>query len=95
MTGRKMANMVIRMDAPVSTVDTTGFTRPPVAAVEASLVTALELFIKPASPPPAMSAILHFANGPISTKVLKLIKVPAAAASGIAIVSRALSTNGI
>ncbi len=80
---------------PVSTVDTTGFAKPPVVAVDVNLPVAFAPFIAAAVPPPAIIANDHVITGSRFATVETITAVPAIAANGIAILSKALSTHGI
>ena len=80
---------------PVSTVDTMGFATPPVVAVEVNLPAAFAPLIADAVPPPAMMAKDQVTTGSKSAIVDTITAVPAMAANGRAILSKALSTQGI
>lgn len=93
--GAKIEAVETTTAVPVSTVETTGFAKPPVVAVEVSLPAALAPFIAEAVPPPAIIAKDHVITGSKSAIVDTITAVPAMAANGIAKLSRALSTQGI
>lgn len=94
-TGRKRESTLIIIEVPVSTVATTGFAKPPVVAVEASLVEAVVPLITDAVPPPAIIANAHVVMGDKSATVATITAVPAIVANGIAIVSNKLSNHGM
>lgn len=91
-TGMKIENTDITTEVPVSIVDTTGFAIPPVVAVEANLVVPELLATAAAVPPPAIIAKAQVITGLKSATVDTITAVPAMAAKGMAIVSKALST---
>ena len=80
---------------PVSTVETTGFAKPPVVAEDVNLPAAFAPFIAVAVPPPAIIAKDHVITGSKSATVDTITAVPAIAASGMAILSRILSNQGM
>lgn len=88
----KIENTDITTEVPVSIVDTTGFAIPPVVAVEANLVVPELLATAAAVPPPAIIAKAQVITGLKSATVDTITAVPAMAAKGMAIVSKALST---
>lgn len=94
-TGKKIETTDISMAESVSIVDTMGFPTPPVDVVEANLVTLEDPEIAAAVPPPAMMASDHDIIGLKSTIVDIITAVPANAASGMEILSNALSIKGI
>ena len=87
--------MDITTELPASTVDTAGFPKPPVVAVEANLAMLVKPWTVPATPPPTITASPHFKNGVISETAEAITIVPATVAAGTAIVSRRLSTHGM
>src|SRR5690606_9911245 len=93
--GTRMEAVDTTTAAPVSTVDTTGFAKPPVLAVEASRPVALAPLMAVAVPPPAMMARVQVTTGSRSAAVETTTAVPARAAKGMARASRALSTQGM
>jgi hypothetical protein len=95
MGGTKMEAVLTATAAPVSTVDTNGFANPPVAPVEANLPVAFAPLMAVAVPPPAIMAKDHVMTGSILLAVETTAAVPAIPAKGRAIVSRALSTQGM
>lgn len=94
-TGKTNEIIVITIEVPVSTIETTGFPIPAVVTVDASLV-ALEVpEIAIAVPPPAIIAKAHVISGLKFTMVESITTVPATAAKGTAILSNKLSIYGI
>ena len=87
--------MDIIIAVPVSKEDTTGFAKPAVVAVDASLVALVDPAIAAAVPPPAIIAIAQVITGLKSATVETMTAVPAIAAKGTATESSKLSTNGI
>lgn len=77
---------------PVSTVETRGFAKPPVEAVDANRVAPEEPEMALAVPAPAIIANAHVITGLNSTTVDSITTVPAKAAKGTEIVSNTLST---
>ena len=94
-TGKKMDAVETTAAVPVSTVETIGLATPPVVAVEVNLPAALAPLMADAVPPPAIMANDHVTTGSKLATVDTITAVPAMAASGRAIVSKALSTHGI
>ena len=99
---RMIANGGTKIDAvetatavPVSTVDTTGFAKPPVVAVDVRRPAALAPFMALAVPPPAIMASDQVTTGSKLATVDTMTAVPAMAAKGRAILSNALSTHGM
>ena len=93
--GKNIEIMDITMDVPVSIVDTIGFPKPAVETVEPNLVALAELFTAAAVPPPAIIAKAQVITGLKSATVDTITAVPAMVASGIAMVSKKLSTTGM
>lgn len=93
--GKKIEIMDIKIELPVSMVDTTGFPKPAVDTVEPNRVALAELFTAAAVPPPAIIASTQVMVGLKSATVDTIIAVPASVAKGTATVSKRLSTNGI
>lgn len=93
--GKNIDTMDITIDVPVSIVDTTGFPKPAVETVEPNRVALAVLFTAAAVPPPAIIAKAQVITGLRSATVETITAVPAMVASGIAMVSRALSTTGM
>ncbi len=93
--GAKIDAVVTKSAVPVSTVETTGFARPPVAAVEANLLVAPAPFMAEAVPPPAMIAKDQVTTGSKSATVDTITAVPAMPAKGTAKLSKRLSTQGM
>ena len=93
--GKNIEAVVTTAAVPVSTVETIGLATPPVVAVEVSLPAALAPFIAEAVPPPAIIARDQVTTGSKLATVETITAVPAIAAKGKDMVSRALSTQGI
>ena len=93
--GAIIANMDMIIEEPVSTVETMGFAMPPVVAEEAKRVVEVDVLIAVAVPPPAIIANDQVMTGSRSAAVDNITAVPATAAKGTAIVSSALSNQGI
>src|SRR5690606_16027153 len=93
--GIKIEIMVIKTDVPVSIVDTKGFAKPPVVAVDVSLAAPDDPEMAAAVPPPAIMANVHVKTGLKSTMVDTITAVPAKVAKGTAILSNTLSIKGI
>ena len=93
--GRNMEKMDMTIDVPVSTVDTNGFPKPAVVALDVRRDAPAALFMVAAVPPPAMMASAQVMTGLKSATVDTITAVPAMAANGIAIVSNILSTKGM
>ncbi len=93
--GAKIEAVDTTTAVPVSMVDTNGFAKPPVVAVEANLLVAPAPFIAVAVPPPAIMAKDQVTTGSILAIVETITAVPAIAAKGMAILSNKLSTQGI
>ena len=86
---------VIKIEEPVSTVETIGFAIPPVVADEVKRSMDVLLLIAAAVPPPAIMANDQLTNGLKSLTVAIITAVPAIAANGTAMVSNKLSTQGM
>lgn len=93
--GAKIDAIETTTAVPVSTVEISGFARPPVVPVEANLPVADAPLIAVAVPPPAIIANDHVTKGSKLAAVATITAVPAIAAKGIAILSKRLSTQGI
>src|SRR5690554_3069792 len=93
--GKNIDTIDIIIDVPVSMVETIGFPKPAVETVEPNRVALAELFTAAAVPPPAIIAKAQVITGLKSTTVDTITAVPARVASGMAIVSKRLSTTGI
>ena len=93
--GKNIEITAITMDVPVSMVETNGFAKPPVDAVDTNLVVLEVPEIAAAVPPPAIMANAQVITGLKSDTVDNITAVPASAAKGIEILSSTLSTNGI
>ena len=91
-TGIKIDSTDITTEVPVSIVETTGFAIPPVVAVDAKRVAPELPATAAAVPPPAIIAKAQVITGLKSATVETITAVPAIAAKGIAIESKALST---
>ena len=83
------------IEVPVSITEITGFAMPAVVAVDANRVVLDEPLIAIEVPPPAMIAKAQVIVGSRPLTVATIIRVPAIAAAGTAIVSKTLSTQGI
>jgi len=94
-TGKKMDAVETTAAVPVSKVETMGFAIPPVVAVDVSLPAAFAPFIAEAVPPPAIMAKDQVTTGSKLATVDTITAVPAMAARGKDIVSKALSTHGM
>ena len=95
MGGTKIDAVETTTAAPVSTVDTMGLAIPPVVAVEVNRPVAFAPLMAVAVPPPAMIAKDQVTTGSKSATVDTITAVPAIPAKGMAILSKALSTQGI
>lgn len=95
MNGTNIEAVDTKTAVPVSSVDTIGFAKPPVVAVEASRLVAPAPLIAVAVPPPAMIANDQVTTGSRFATVETITAVPAIAANGTAILSNRLSTHGI
>lgn len=93
--GAKIDAADIATAVPVSTVDTNGFAIPPVVAVDVNLPAADAPFMAVAVPPPAIIAKDQVTTGSKFATVDTITAVPAIAAKGTEIPSKALSTQGI
>ena len=93
--GKKMDATETTAAVPVSTVETKGFAKPPVVAVEVSLPVALAPLMAEAVPPPAIMAKDQVTTGSRSATVETITAVPAMAARGSDMASKALSTHGM
>lgn len=93
--GAKIETIETTVAVPVSTVEITGFPKPPVVAVEANLLVADAPLIAVAVPPPAIMAKDQVMTGSRSETVATITAVPAKAANGIARPSNNESTHGI
>jgi hypothetical protein len=76
-------------------MEITKFPRPPVKTVECALTTPVNPRVNPATPPPAITAAVHFTVGGTSIITAADTIVPATKAAGIANVSSRLSTTGM
>tara|TARA_R110000868_G_scaffold411615_2_gene705928 strand:+ start:2838 stop:3137 length:300 start_codon:yes stop_codon:yes gene_type:complete len=90
--GIKIESMDMTMEVPVSKVETTGFAKPPVVAVDAKRVVLAVPAMAAAVPPPAIIARAQVITGLKSATVDNIIAVPAKAAKGTDMVSSKLST---
>jgi len=89
--GRKMETTDMIIEVPVSTVETMGFAKPPVVAVDVKRVALDAPEIAAAVPPPAIIANAQVITGLKSDTVESITAVPAKAASGTEMVSKILS----
>lgn len=94
-TGKNIEKMEMTNDVPVSMVETSGLPNPAVETVEVTRDAPAALFMAAAVPPPAIMANAQVMTGFKSATVDTITAVPAMVASGMAIVSSKLSTNGI
>ena len=62
---------------------------------EAPRATVVVTCTAPAAPPPAMAASDHFIHGLMSPNIAAVVIVPATTAAGAAMVSKALSSQGM
>jgi hypothetical protein len=82
-------------NAPTSSaVAMMGFPRPPVKTVECALRIPVNPCVRPAIPPPATTAAVHFSIGGTSIMTAADTIVPAINAAGVAKVSSRLSITG-
>lgn len=93
--GAKIEAVVTTAAVPVSIAEIPGLANPPVVVDEVSLLVAEAPLIAVAVPPPAMIASDQVTTGSRSATVDTITAVPAIAASGMAMLSRRLSTQGI
>jgi hypothetical protein len=94
-TGAASARKDIRTAPPSSAVAMTGLPRPPVKTVECALRIPVIPCVRPAMPPPAITAAVHFTIGGASIMTAADTTVPATKAAGVAKVSSRLSTTGM
>ena len=92
--GASNARKDIRSAPPSSAVAMTGFPRPPVKTVEWALSIPVNPCVRPAMPPPAITAAVHFTIGATSVMTAADTIVPAINAAGVAKASSRLSTTG-
>lgn len=85
----------MRIAVPVSTAEITGFAIPAVVADDTNLVELVDPLIAREVPPPAIIAKAQVMEGSRSLTTATIMAVPAMAAKGTAMVSKALSTHGI
>lgn len=93
--GANIEATVTTVAVPVSMVASTGFANPPVLAVDANLLVAPAPLMAVAVPPPAMIAKDQVTTGSKLATVETMTAVPAIAASGTAMVSNTLSSQGM
>lgn len=95
----RIGNIRARIDNSVektaSRVENTGFAKPMVVVVEAARAVAVVPAMRPAVPPPPMIAKAQETQGSKSPSVTKNRIVPATVARGTAMVSSALSNQGM
>ena len=89
--GRNIDITVIIKAVPVSIVETKGFAKPPVVAVDAKRVVVEAPEIAAAVPPPAIIANAQVITGLKSETVDNMTAVPAKAANGTDTLSKRLS----
>lgn len=90
-TGKNIETVDITRDVPVSKLETIGFPKPPVVAVDAKRVVLEVPAMAAAVPPPAIIANDQVTTGLKSATVDIITAVPASAANGTAILSNKLS----
>jgi hypothetical protein len=95
MSGAASARSETRSEPPSSAVAMTGLPTPPVSTVDFALSKAVTPYVSPATPPPAMIAVVHFSIGGRSVITAAETSVPATTAAGVAKVSSRLSTPGM
>ncbi len=93
--GMKIENTDMSTEVPVSMVATIGFPIPPVVAVDINRVAPELPATAAAVPPPAIIAKAQVIGGLKSATVDTITAVPAIAAKGMAIESKALSIYGM
>jgi len=93
--GAKIEAVVTTKAVPVSTVETMGFPKPPVVAVDANRLAALAPFMAVAVPPPAIMANDQVTTGSRLATVETITAVPAIAARGTAKLTKRLSIHGM
>src|SRR5262249_10924524 len=93
--GTAKARKDIRSAPPSSAVAMTELPRPPVKTVELALSTAVTPCVRPAMPPPAITAAVHLTIGGTSVMTAADTIVPATSAAGVAKLSSRLSTPGM
>ena len=81
-TGAASAKKGIRTAPPSSAVEITKFPKPPVKPVECALRTPIDPRVNPATPPPAITAAVHFTIGGMSVITAADRMVPAMNAAG-------------
>jgi hypothetical protein len=94
-SGAASAKKDMRAAPPSSAVETTKFPSPPVKTVECALRTPVNPRVNPATPPPAITAAVHFTIGGMSVMTAADRMVPAMNAVGADTTSSRLSTNGM
>ena len=94
-SGAASARKDIRTAPPSSAVAITGLPRPPVSMVECARRIPVNPWVSPATPPPAITAAVHFTIGGASIMTAADTIVPATKAAGVATVSSRLSTTGM
>src|ERR1700722_5599071 len=93
--GAASARKEISAALPSSAVAMTGLPRPPVRTVEWARRIPVNRWVSPATPPPAMTAAVHFTIGGASIMTAADTIVPATKAAGVATASSRLSTTGM
>lgn len=93
--GIKMASTEKTVAVAVSATDTIGFAKPPVVAVVIKRTAELVPEMAAVAPLPAIIAITQVITGSRSETVATTTSIPAAVTKGTAIVSSALSIQGM
>jgi hypothetical protein len=94
-SGAASAKKDMRAAPPSSAVEMTKFPSPPVKTVECTLRTPLNPLVNPATPPPAITAAVHFTIGGMSVMTAADRIVPAMNAAGAETTSSRLSMTGM
>lgn len=89
-----MASSAVRRELPSSAVERSGLASPPVVVEEMEREKTVLPWMVPATPPPAMMARDQRRKGSSSVIKEAVMSVPAVTAAGVAILSRALSSQG-
>lgn len=92
--GNKIERMLATMEVIDSMMFNAQFPKPAVAVVDTALSVDVVNWVTPDAVPPAMIARDHFRRGLKSVTDAAIIITPATVATGIAMVSRRLSTYG-
>ncbi len=92
--GRIIARMEVIIDPASSSVETAALPVPPVNREDLARKAAVDPCKRPATPPPAMMATIHFKDEGISVIIDAVAIVPAITETGEAIASMTLSSQG-